>query len=56
MQAAGASKDNPAAKIPMRRFGKIQEVADAVLFLASARSSYVTGNILQVDGGGVLTV
>ena len=56
MQAAGASKDSPAAKIPMRRFGEIDEVADAVLFLASARSSYITGDILLVDGGGVLSL
>lgn len=55
MQAAGASRDSPAASIPMRRFGELDEVADAVLFMASARSSYITGNILQVDGGGVLT-
>ncbi len=56
MQAAGAAKDSPAARIPLRRFGEIDEVADSVLFLASARARYITGNILQVDGGGVLTL
>ncbi len=56
MQAAGAARDSAAARIPLRRFGEIGEVADSVLFLASARSSYITGNVLQVDGGGVLTL
>jgi 3-oxoacyl-[acyl-carrier protein] reductase len=38
-------------KIPMRRFGKPEEVAAAVRFLASAGASYITGSILKVDGG-----
>lgn len=37
--------------IPFRRFGKPQEVADAILFFASSRSDYVTGQILSVSGG-----
>ena len=37
--------------IPFRRIGKPQEVADAILFFASARSDYVTGQILSVSGG-----
>jgi 2-hydroxycyclohexanecarboxyl-CoA dehydrogenase len=37
--------------IPMRRFGKPSEIADAVLFFASDRSSYITGQILSVSGG-----
>ena len=37
--------------IPFRRFGKPSEVADAVLFFASDRSSYVTGQVLSVSGG-----
>ena len=56
MQAAGAAKDSPAARIPLGRFGEIDEVADSVLFPASARSRYITGNVLQVDGGGVLAL
>lgn len=37
--------------IPMRRFAKPQEIADAALFLASSRSDYITGQILSVSGG-----
>lgn len=37
--------------IPMRRFGKPSEVADAILFFASNRSDYVTGQVLSVSGG-----
>ncbi|OFZ87812.1 MAG: 2-hydroxycyclohexanecarboxyl-CoA dehydrogenase [Betaproteobacteria bacterium RBG_16_66_20] len=37
--------------IPFRRIGKPQEVADAILFFASARSDYVTGQVLSVSGG-----
>jgi NAD(P)-dependent dehydrogenase (short-subunit alcohol dehydrogenase family) len=39
------------AYIPMGRFGKPEEIAKAVLFLASGDSSFVTGHLLLVDGG-----
>ena len=39
------------AYIPMGRFGKPDEIASAVLFLASNDSSFVTGHLLLVDGG-----
>jgi 2-hydroxycyclohexanecarboxyl-CoA dehydrogenase len=40
---------------PMRRLGKPEEVADAVLFLASGRSSFITGQVLSVNGGLAIT-
>src|SRR5207237_1408153 len=40
-----------AARIPMRRFGRPEEVAAAVRFLACAEASYITGSVLKVDGG-----
>lgn len=38
-------------EIPMRRFGKPEDVANVALFLASDMSKYVTGQVLTVDGG-----
>ena len=38
-------------KIPVRRLGQPQDIANAVLFFAQEASSYVTGQILKVDGG-----
>ncbi len=40
-----------ASRTPMRRIGEADEVADAVIFLASSASSYITGVDLLVDGG-----
>lgn len=37
--------------IPFRRFGKPKEVADAILFFASSRSDYITGQVISVSGG-----
>ena len=40
-----------AANIPFKRYGTAEEVADAVAFLASDRASYITGEIIDVNGG-----
>lgn len=39
------------SQVPMKRFGKVSEVAHAVLFFASRESSYITGATLDVTGG-----
>jgi 3-oxoacyl-[acyl-carrier protein] reductase len=51
-------KENPSfssakSEIPMGRFGKPEEFAAAVVFLASERASYITGQSLAVDGGWI---
>ena len=43
--------EESSAYIPMGRFGKPTEIANAVLFLASDEASFVTGHLLLVDGG-----
>jgi 3-oxoacyl-[acyl-carrier protein] reductase len=43
-----------AAKIPFKRYGEPEEIAEAILFLASSRSSYITGEILDVNGGMIM--
>jgi NAD(P)-dependent dehydrogenase (short-subunit alcohol dehydrogenase family) len=46
-----ASLNQVKAMTPMGRLGKPEEIAEAVVFLASPRSSYVTGQVLAVNGG-----
>jgi 3-oxoacyl-[acyl-carrier protein] reductase len=49
--AEDGSRADELAKIPVRRFGRPREVADAVTFLASDQAAYVSGVVLAVDGG-----
>ncbi len=44
-------RDNLLGNIPMGRMGQPEEVANAVVFLASSQSSYITGSTIFVDGG-----
>ena len=41
-------------KAPLKRMGKPEEIAEGVLFLASDRSSFITGQTLKIDGGLVI--
>ena len=42
------------AEVPLARVGKPQDVADAVVWLTSDKSSYVTGQIIAVNGGLII--
>ena len=46
-----ASMERYLDRIPMKRVGRPEEIADAVFYLASARASYISGVVLPVDGG-----
>ena len=47
-------KDEYKKAIPLRRLGKPEDVANVIAFLASDMSSYVTGQVINVDGGMVM--
>ena len=53
---ADQSNDGMTKAIPLGRFGEPKEIADAVMFLASECSSYITGSVLQVDGGAAMAL
>lgn len=47
-------KNSMLSTIPKKEFGKPEDVANAVVFLASDMSSYITGQVINVDGGMVM--
>ncbi len=44
-------KEEVLSKIPLRRFGTVEEVAEVIAFLASERGSYITGTCIEIFGG-----
>ncbi len=47
-------KEEIAKSIPLKRMGKVEDVANLVKFLSSEESSYITGQVINVDGGMVM--
>ncbi|MDR1862579.1 MAG: 3-oxoacyl-[acyl-carrier-protein] reductase [Treponema sp.] len=45
------AKEKMTGAIPLKRIGEPEDIAEAALFLASASSSYITGQVIAVDGG-----
>jgi 3-oxoacyl-[acyl-carrier protein] reductase len=48
---AEGQREKFVASVPLGRLAKPQDIANAALFLASADAEFVTGNIVEVDGG-----
>lgn len=46
-----AARDALLAQVPLARFGKVEDVAQAVVFLASPHAAYITGTTLHINGG-----
>lgn len=49
-----AQKESINTQIPLKRMGEAQDVANLVKFLASEESSYITGQVINVDGGMIM--
>ncbi len=47
-------KQSILSNIPLNRYGKPEEIAQVVAFLASEQSSYITGQVINVDGGMII--
>ena len=53
-QLSEETRNQMQAQIPMGILGKPRDVANAAVFLASEKASYITGQVLTVDGGMVM--
>jgi len=47
-------RDQAAASVPLRRFGRLEDIANLALFLASPHAGYISGALIPCDGGGAL--
>lgn len=47
-------REEAVATIPLGRFGKVEDIANMVAFLASPQADYITGQVINVDGGMVI--
>ena len=50
-QMPESAKEAVKQQIPLQRTGKVEDIAGVVTFLASERASYITGQVISVDGG-----
>ena len=49
----GQMEETILKQIPLGRFGTVEDVANAIAFLVSEDAAYITGQVLQIDGGMV---
>ena len=49
--AAQRAAPSPNGSVPLGRFGQPEDIAQAILFLASPASNWITGTVLDVNGG-----
>jgi len=54
-RTTGESMESFMARLPLRRMGEPDDIAKVVLFLASAAADYMTGSLVLVDGGFLLS-
>ena len=54
LNAQNIEKSEIESTIPLQRIGTSNEVADAVEFLSSSKSSYITGQVINVNGGALI--
>ncbi|PSR34344.1 MAG: 3-oxoacyl-ACP reductase, partial [Sulfobacillus thermosulfidooxidans] len=53
--ASPAEREAWLSRVPLKRMGTVDEVARAILFLASEHASFITGAVLPVDGGRLIS-